>query len=269
MLRGVKNETARLDCEVLLSYVLGWSRLKIITEGNTEIGRAQIIRFKDLIRKRAEGMPVAYLTGEKEFMGLSFEVEQGVLIPRADSEIAAQALIDECGGIAPPVRFADVCCGSGAIGISAAKYVPDALAVLTDISAAAVEIARRNSRRIGVADRVKVISGDLLSPVIGERFDLIVSNPPYIKTGEIAALMKDVRDFEPHIALDGGEDGLRFYRSISSQAVCFLKDGGRIIFEIGYDEGEPVVNILRTRGYKRIRVLKDLSGNDRCVIASI
>lgn len=260
-------DTPRLDCEVLLSHILNCPRLKLLTERNSLLNQEQYERFKNLLNLRAEGQPAAYLTGKKEFMGIEFVVTPGVLIPRGDTEIAAEKVIEECRKKEGTVSIVDIGCGSGAIGISTAKYVKDAFVTLIDISREALETASENARLQDVEDRVRVLEGDLLDPVAHEKFDIIVSNPPYIETGIIPGLQREVRDFEPLLALDGGVDGLDFYKAITSQASKSLKPGGVLIYEIGYNQAQPVSDILEKEGFKSIEVFRDLAGHDRCVMA--
>lgn len=262
-------DTPRLDSEIILAHILKCSRLKLVTERNLCLSDEQYLRFKELISLRVKGMPVAYLTGTKEFMGLCFAVDRGVLIPRGDTEIAVEKVIDECNRIEGTASVVDVGCGSGAIGISAARYAENAAVTLVDISQKAMEIAELNIRMNSLSDRVRVIKGDLLTPVMNEAFDIIVSNPPYIETDVIRTLQREVRDYEPMIALDGGYDGLEFYRKIAYQAAGCLKHGGLIIFEIGYNQALSVTNILLENNFKDIHIFKDLAGLDRCVTARI
>jgi protein-(glutamine-N5) methyltransferase, release factor-specific len=259
-------DTPRLDSEVLLSFVLGFDRVKLISEANLYLTPGQYNKFIELIRGRARGVPAAYLVGKKEFMGLDFLVRPGVLIPRGDTEIATERAILRLRERPGDVSAADVCCGSGAIGISIAKYVENSHVTLIDISETAVSIAAENAALNGVAGRISITKGDLLTGVEG-KFDIIVSNPPYIPEHEIDKLQRDVRDFEPRIALNGGHDGLDFYRRLIPQAEDVLKEGGLIIMEIGFNQAADVSSILRDYGYTNIQVFKDLAGNDRCVEA--
>lgn len=266
-LRDKGVDTPRLDSEVLLAHLLGWERLKLVTERGSAL-RGDVYReFQHLLELRAKGMPVAYLVGYKEFMGLDFIVAPGVLIPRGDTEILVERVIEECKKYPGPLHIVDVGCGSGAIGISIAKYAGNAYVTLIDISHDALKISKQNAAKNGVESRVKVVCGDLLSTLLNEKFDIVVSNPPYIESHIIDSLQREVKDYEPHLALDGGEDGLEFYRAITSQASECLKEGGLLAYEIGCDQAESVKNIMLRNGFGDVQVFKDLAGLDRCLVA--
>lgn len=269
LLKDSEIESPRLDAEVILAHLLGCSRLALLTDRDKVLDDEMYARFKELINLRIKGMPVAYLTGSREFMGLVFEVRQGVLIPRGDTEIVVEKAVMECARHEGIVRVADVGCGSGAIGISIAKYAPNADVTLIDISEEAVSITSCNADKNGVGGSVKIIRGDLLLPVLDQRFDIIVSNPPYIETSVIPTLQRAVREYEPLTALDGGIDGLKFYREITAQAYNCLRHGGLIVYEIGYNQALSVKNILMENNFKNVEVFKDLAGLDRCVTGRI
>jgi release factor glutamine methyltransferase len=269
LLKRNNVDTPRLDCEVIMAFVLGTERIKILTEGSRPLEASQYERFISLAGRRACGEPTAYLTGRREFMSLDFAVGPGVLIPRGDTETLVLEIIEECKSRTSPVLVADIGCGSGAIGISIARYVPKAMVTMIDISPSAVETATGNALLNDVKDRVRIMQGNLLEPLADERFDIIVSNPPYIETGEIPSLQREVRDFEPRIALDGGPDGLDFYRHITSEAGACLKGGGLLGYEIGYNQAEAVSRILADNGFEDIKLYKDLAGYDRCITARI
>lgn len=265
LLKEKHMDTPRLDSEVILAHVLKCSRLKVMTEGQRALSLSEYEHYKQLINCRAQGMPVAYITGHKEFMGLQFHVCPGVLIPRGDTEIVCETVINECLKANKTIKAADVGCGSGAIGISIAYYSPNAEVTLIDISDTAFEIAQKNSAENQVNKRVRVLKGNLLEPCIGESFDVIVSNPPYIESDAIPSLSRDVRDYEPLLALDGGEDGLDYYRRITSQAAGCIAKGGLLVYEIGCCQAEDVKSIMNAEGFNEITVYKDLAGLDRCV----
>lgn len=267
LLRGHNFETPRLDSEVLLSFMLGISRVKLVTEGGRDLTGDEYERFKALIDLRLKGVPVAYITGIKEFMGLDFKVRPGVLIPRPDTETVVERAILGCKKHKGDIRVADVGCGSGAIGISIAKYAANSTVVMIDISDDAVDVSKENAWINGVEDRVNIIKGDLLSPVMGDAFDMIVSNPPYIRRSDINGLRCEVKDNEPLIALDGGADGLEYYKKLAVQSRDCIAEGGSIILEIGYDEAEEVCAILSNSNFRCLDVIKDLGGNDRCIAA--
>lgn len=266
-LKASQIESYMLDSQLLLAHVLNVDKLSIVINRFNDVDSSKAEEFMKLIKLRAKKMPVKYILGNAEFMGLNFAVREGILIPRPDTEILVENVIDliKAEGFK---RISDVCCGSGAIGLSIAKYVPDSYVYLSDISDTAVEVSSVNARQIGVSERTEIIKSDLLEFASGlnEKFQVIVSNPPYIRRDEIPELMEDVKLYEPYEALCGGEDGLDFYRRITSQAVKYLECGGLLAFEIGWDEGEEVQNILRDKGFKDIQRIKDLGGNERVVL---
>lgn len=258
-------DTPRLDAEVILSNVLKCDRLYLIVHSDYILSEEEYKIFIEGIEKRIGGMPVAYIVGSKEFMSLNFETPMGVLIPRPDTEILVENVICECKKYDGNINIADVCCGSGAIGISIAKYIENSYLTLIDISTIAYQTSIKNAKINNVEKRVKVVLGDILYPVLNQKFDMIVSNPPYIETKVIESLQREVKDYEPSIALDGGEDGLNFYSQITKQATICLKDGGKLFFEIGYNQAEKVAKIMAENNFKYIKVYKDLSGNNRCI----
>ena len=258
-------DTPRLDAEVILSNVLKRDRVYLIAHSDYILSEKEYKIFKDGIGKRIDGMPVAYIVGSKEFMSLNFETPIGVLIPRPDTEILVENAISDCKKYDGNINIADVCCGSGAIGISIAKYIKNSYLTLIDISPTAYQTSIKNAKLNNVEDRVKVFLGDILYPVLDQKFDMIVSNPPYIETKIIDSLQREVKDYEPSIALDGGEDGLDFYSKITKQAAVCLKDGGKLYFETGYNQAENVTRIMAESNFKYIKVYKDLGGNNRCI----
>ncbi|KPU44610.1 release factor glutamine methyltransferase [Oxobacter pfennigii] len=265
LLRKNNIDTPRLDAEVILGYVLNTERLKLLTDRSEELTGENYEKYLELINMRVKGAPVSYITGSKEFMSLEFHIEKGVLIPRGDTEILTEIVLEECKRRGGSIKIADVCCGSGAIGISIAHYCKQAKVTLIDISDTAIGVSKINAKKNEVQDRVLIIKGDLLSEVIKETYDIIVSNPPYIKSSAVPTLDREVKDNEPHIALDGGKDGLSFYRKITEQSIKCLNDGGFLAYEIGYNQADKVSIILKQQGYKNIKVYKDLAGFDRCV----
>lgn len=265
LLKKNNIDTPRLDAEIILSFVLHLSRLKVMTEGDKTLETEEYQRYKTLIEDRAKGMPTAYILGRKEFMGLNFIVRPGVLIPRGDTELAVEMVIERCRGFDKLVYIADIGCGSGAIGISVAKYAANAFVTMVDISDAAIGTTEENIRLNNVKDRVKAVKGNLLQPILGQKFDIIVSNPPYIETDEIKSLMKDVREYEPLLALDGGDEGLDFYNAITNDAASYLRPSGMLVYEIGWNQAEAVRDILNLNGFQDIMVMKDLAGLNRCI----
>lgn len=247
----------------LLSYVLNKTKEWIMINLESEISFEVESEFNKLINKRILGIPFQYILGYQYFFGNKFFVNENVLIPRADTEILVYKALDIAQN-RNNLNILDMCTGSGCIAISLAKELKDAYVLAVDISEEALKIARSNSIENQV--NVEFIKSDLFSEIPNEKFDIIVSNPPYITTSEMLNLSKDVLN-EPHLALDGGEDGLKFYRNISCNALEFLNNGGYIVFEIGYTEGAAVCEILNNFNYNSIEIIKDYSGNDRVVIA--
>ena len=216
--------------------------------------------FDVLIKKRAERVPLQYITGEQEFMGLKFRVNSSVLIPRQDTE----TLVEEALKVAKPgIKIRDMCTGSGCVLISILKNVHDAEGYGYDISKQAINVAKENAKINEVAAIFE--RSNLFEDVVDEKFDMIVSNHPYIRSGEIDGLMPEVSCFEPREALDGKEDGLYFYRQMIGQCSNRLTAEGYLLFEIGYDQGEEVSSMMREHGFKEVSVIKDLTGNDRVV----
>ena len=256
---------AELDAWYLLEYLRKergersdrqWYLLNREDEARAEEEKA----YQELIERRAKRIPLQQITGEQEFMGLSFRVNEHVLIPRQDTEILVEEIMRD---LHDGIRILDMCTGSGCILLSLLHYSNDCSGVGVDVSEDALAIARQNADRLAEKQAV-FIQSDLFEKVEGS-FDLIVSNPPYIRSQEIAGLMPEVREHEPHLALDGKDDGLHFYREIIKGAMPHLKRGGQLFFEIGYDQGEAVQALLAANGYTEIAVVKDYAGLDRVV----
>jgi release factor glutamine methyltransferase len=260
--KGIDNP--RLDAEVLLAHVLRTDRIRLYVEYHKPLQPEELAAYRELVKQRAQRIPVAYLTEEKEFMGLSFYVGPAVLIPRPDTEILVEAVLDRAKGL-EKARIVDVGTGSGAIGVSVLYNLPTAWGRAIDISADALTIARKNAERFGVAARMEFLHGDLLEPVAGECFDIVVSNPPYIPTKDVTVLATEVQR-EPLQALDGGKDGLNFYRKIIEQSTGVLKGGGWLLFEVGINQAQDVAALIRvTSLFESIEIIKDLAGIDRVV----
>ena len=253
-------EEARTDVRDLVFYVCGMDITALLRDGGEKVPPEQEKRFFDLLTERKKHVPVQYLTGEQEFCGLKFSVRPGVLIPRPETELLAEAVFRDSAG----KRVLDMCTGSGCIAVTVAKLGTPSFVAASDYSAEALTIAKENAA-LREAE-VTFFQGDLFENVEG-MYDIIVSNPPYIKSEVVEELMSDVRDFEPRMALDGKEDGLFFYRRICAEAKKYLNPGGRLMFEIGYDQGETVRSLLRAEGYTEIEVKKDYAGLDRMVFA--
>jgi release factor glutamine methyltransferase len=263
--------TPRLDGEVILAHLLDCKRIDLILKHDEVLDKEQEREYIKRINLRAQGMPVQYITGNQEFMGLDFHVTPDVLIPRPDTEILVEEAIQEASLMDKPLIIVEIGTGSGAIALSLAHYIKDAQVHTIDISPKAIAIAKKNAKKLSLEEKVVFYHGDLLSPIEGileGKVDLLVSNPPYIPSKDILNLQREVKDFEPLLALDGGEEGLDFYERIIDQGLGYLSNQGKIIFEIGYDQGEKVSSILkRKKIFKEINIIKDLASLDRVVLA--
>lgn len=262
-LEAKKIDSPRLDAEILLAHVLNCRRLDFYIDEDKILPLESILRFNELINRRLEGIPVAYLTGTREFMGLKFSVNENVLIPRPDTEILTEFVGEFLRSIGGGF-FADLGTGSGAICVSILKFVKNARACAVDISENALDVAKFNAQKFYVDDRAEFFCGDLFSPLEGKIFDAIVSNPPYIPTNDLKNLQIEVQT-EPKLALDGGNDGLNFYRRIISDAPKFLRDGGLLAVEIGINQASAVKNLFECAGFVDVAILNDLSGIERVV----
>ena len=252
-----------MESEILLGNVLSKDSLYIKTHPDCPISSDVEQKAYSLCKRRAKGEPIAYITGTKEFMSLEFEVNPNVLIPRPDTEIITEYIIRKYSD--KPIEILDLCTGSGAICVSLAKYMKNAKITATDISSGAIEVAKRNAQKNKVDEKIKFLEKDALTDYdFGEKFDIVVSNPPYIETSVITSLMKDVSEYEPKLALDGGEDGLIFYKVIVNNIRKILKSGGELIFEIGYNQGKSVPDIMKN-DFTSVLVSKDFASNDRMV----
>lgn len=252
---------ADVDARLLLEYVCHTDRNALLVHGDRAVEELLFFCYEKYIEKRAERIPLQQLLHEQEFMGLSFYVDEHVLIPRQDTEILVEEVMREPYDGA---RILDLCTGSGCILLSLLHYSNASSGVGVDLSGEALSVAKENAERLGLTGRVEWIEGDLFNGVEGS-FDILVSNPPYICSGVIPMLEPEVRVHEPLMALDGGEDGLLFYRRIVEQAGACLVPGGRLYFEIGYDQGEAVAELLKTHGYKEVHVIRDFAGQNRVV----
>lgn len=264
---GIDN--ARLDAEVLLAYVLNSRRLALYVQIEKVLTDEQLTRYRNLIKRRLERIPVAYLTGHKEFMGLNFAVTPDVLIPRPDTEVLAQGVIEHLHEFHKEnLKLADLGVGSGAICVSILKFINNVTAAAVDISKNAIEIAQFNAQKFNVDDRINFYVGNLFEPLEGQIFDVIVSNPPYVSSGDFKNLQPEIKFNEPKIAFDGGIDGLNFYRKIVTTAPKFLNDGGFLAMELGLNHAEPVRNLINENGnFKHIEIWKDLAGIERVIAA--
>ena len=254
-----------VDARWIAEDALGMTRQDMVFEGDRAIPRAQLYTLESMLDRRAAGEPVQYILGSADFMGLRFRVDHGVLIPRQDTETLVEAALIELRQRPGHPTLLDLCCGSGCVGLSLASLVPHAHVTLADISPEALEIAKANQKALEV--RAELKQGDLFNAVGRERFDVITANPPYIPSGELPALQREVR-FEPALALDGGADGLDFYRRIAEAAADHLNPGGAIFLEVGFDEAPAVLALIKTHlTCATAGTIKDLNGVDRVVFA--
>lgn len=256
------TDNARFEAEQIVMKALDIDRTQLLINGKKTAGKNDIKAVNEMLSRRKNGEPLQYILGECEFMSLPFYVESGVLIPRADTETLVETVIEEAKSDA---KILDICSGSGCIGISLAHYIKDATVTMLDISDKAMNVSEKNIALNGVQDRVTVKKCDILNEIPQGEYDVIVSNPPYIETAVIDKLQTEVKDYEPRLALDGGGDGLVFYRRITDTAPQMLSENGILAFEIGFDQGKSVSELMK-KNFEDIKVTKDLAGNDRVVI---
>jgi release factor glutamine methyltransferase len=266
-LESAGTDTARLDAEVLLAFFLNCDRTELIKNYDVQVAAEQLKAFDGLVQRRLAFEPVAYITGRKEFWSFRLEVNRDVLIPRPDTEVIVEEALSLCRrlGIRRPL-VADIGTGSGAIALALAAEIPNALVTATDISAAALDVARRNASALSLEERIHFVSGDLFENVSGA-FDMIVSNPPYIGSAEYETLAPGVRDFEPALALLAGQTGLEIYEKLIYQAHARLREKGWLLLEIGAKQHEPVISLMTAGGglYEDISVRTDYAGRPRVV----
>ena len=256
---------AESDSRLIFEYIAGIDRVKLTLEADRELEPGVEEKLKAALDMRLTHMPVQYITGYQNFMGLEFMVSKDVLIPRMDTETLVEEVLRL--GLSN-VRVLDICTGSGCILLSILKYVYGSSGVGVDISDGALGVAKANSEALGID--ATFIKSDMFENIPkDERFDIVVSNPPYIRSDVIGTLMSEVKDYEPLLALDGSEDGLKFYRIIADRAPEYLNNGGMLFLEIGYDQGAEVSALLTAAGFMDVEVIKDLSGLDRVVSGRI
>lgn len=257
-------EEAGLDAWYLLEYVTGINRATYFADSNQEMKDSHRVTYQTLISERETRIPLQHLTGVQEFMGLEFRVNEHVLIPRQDTEILVETALEKIN-TKKPLRVLDMCTGSGCILLSVLSYGRkkcEITGVGVDVSDKALQVAKENARNLQVD--AEWIESDLFSG-ISEKFDMILSNPPYIPSAVIKTLQPEVREHDPLLALDGKEDGLYFYRKITEESRNYLQPGGWLIFEIGAEQGEAVSSYLKQNGFVQVAVKKDLTGLDRVV----
>jgi len=256
-----------IDARWIAEDALGMTRQALAFEGDQAIPRHQLYRLEAMLDRRAAGEPVQYILGSADFMGLRFRVDGAVLIPRQDTETLVEAALIELRQRPGNPALLDLCTGSGCVGLSLASLAPNARITLADISPEALEVARANQKALGV--KAELRQGDLFSAVGRERFDIIASNPPYIPTGALSGLQREVR-FEPRIALDGGADGLDFYRRIAEGAADHLNPGGAIFLEVGIHQAQPVLELVRAKlPCTQAGTIRDLNGIERVVFGKM
>ena len=264
--RGPHPERALQDAEFLLMHVLGKDRAWMLAYWKDEIGTDASIPYHSAIERRRSGEPIQYITGEAEFFGLPFRVTRAVLIPRPETEHVVEKVIELAAGMARP-QIVDVGTGSGAIAVSVAAKIPSAAIAAIDISAAALDLARENAKRNGVTDRIRFLDGNLLAPVSEEKFDFVVSNPPYVPETDRTSLSVEVREYEPGLALFAGADGLAVYRRLIPAAYDALVPSGWIVLEIGYGQQEAIRSLLAESKFMEIGFTADLQGIPRVAYA--
>ena len=253
-------EDGNIKARILLEYILKLSREKIVSNPNIEVSDNNVEFYLNKINDIKNGMPIQYITNKQEFMKLNFYVDKNVLIPQPDTEILVEKAIEICNNHGNDIKILDLCTGSGAIGISIAKNIKNAKVYETDIKNTVIDIAKQNAKQNNV-DNIEFIVSDMFENIQEKDFDIIVSNPPYIETDVIKTLPTEVRN-EPIIALDGGKDGLKFYKIILSEYKKYLKKDGYLLLEIGYNQAKSVGELINLN----YSIIEDLAGNDRVII---
>ncbi len=261
----LQNEDAKLEAWILFSEVFQMNRAQYFLQMQQEAEAKKAEMYRQMIVRRQKGEPVAYIIGNWEFMGLPFQVNSAVLIPRPDTETLVEAVLEWARPQKRPMQMLDLCTGSGCIAVSLAHFMSDSQLEAADISPEALAVAKINAELNGVT--VSFWQGDLWEALpAGRQYDVITSNPPYIDWKQLKELDTDVIQYEPSLALDGGEDGLVFYRRLAERTWEFLREGGRAFWEIGYDQGQSVPAIAMQEGLRVVEVRQDLAGHDRVVI---
>lgn len=260
------NDNSRLEAEVLLAHLMGKDRMGLYLNYDTPLREEERTAYRDMIQRRTAGEPVAYIVGHKEFWSMRFAVNPECLIPRPETEHLVEEAVRMGGDRRSPLRVLEIGHGCGAVAIALAKELEDAQVVATDVSPGAHSLARENAEAHGVRGRIRFILADLFPSEEGP-FDLICSNPPYIPTAEILRLAPEVRDYEPLTALDGGEDGLRFFREIAQRSPDFLVPGGVLLLEMGAEQDTQVAAILQERGFIETDLIPDYAGVKRVIKA--
>lgn len=265
----VENEIqdSTIITKTLAEYILKMDRMQIVINEEKEIDEREKTRYYLALIEIIQGMPIQYITNKQEFMNLEFYVDENVLIPQPDTEILVEEVINIAKQKKEDIQILDICAGSGAIGIAISKNIENAHITMSDISTDALQIAKKNSEKYISLSKVEFVESNMFESIT-DKYDVIVSNPPYIQTSVIETLSKNVQK-EPILALDGGKDGLSFYKILANEAYKFLNNEGYLCMEIGYDQKEEVIKLLNNTGkYKEIYSKKDLAGNDRIVVAT-
>lgn len=258
---------ARLQAELLLAAVLGLGRLDLYLQFDRPLNAGEVDRYRDCVRQRLRRVPVQYIVGTAAFRHIELSVTPAVLIPRPETEVLVDVALERLAGVSAP-RCLDLCCGSGAIALSLAFENERAIVTASDISQEALQVAKGNAERSGVGRRVEWLCGDLFAALGDRRFDLIACNPPYVRHGDIASLQPEVCQHEPHLALDGGGDGLDFYRRICRDAARFLASAAYLVMEVGDGQAEDVVAMLdETAEYETVEIVADLNDIPRVIAA--
>jgi len=263
--RKRNNPSPRLDAELLLAEALGTDRIRLVLDSERTLDGAELGRYRELIRRRRSGEPIAYILGRREFYGLSFVVDRRALVPRPDTEPLVEVALERTRARSMHGAALDLCTGTGCVAVAFAKARPTWRVTATDVSSETAELAWENARRLGVVFTLGVEVGDLFAPVANRRFDLVTANAPYIPRGELAGLDVDVRDFEPRLALDGGDDGLDLVRRIVAGAPAHLAPNGVLALEIGHDQGARVTALFEQAGFRELSLRRDYGGRDRVV----
>ena len=275
-LKRFKIPEAKIDAEYLLSHILKCKRQELYLNPDTQLTNQEINTFKGFIQKRSKREPLQYIIGEEEFRGLVFKVTRDVLIPRPETELLVEEAVSLISNLQTPApkqpTIIDLCTGSGCIAVSIAKEIEECRVYATDISEKALAIAKENAKRHSVENRISFLQGSFLEPLKGKglegKIDIMLSNPPYVSKKDMKKLQPEIKEYEPPLALYGGEDGLDSYRTIIPEALTYLKNGGYLILEIGYGQAEGVKELFgKNLAYGEIEIIKDLSGIERVVKA--
>ena len=262
-LKAAKNENPVFEAHLVFRHILKMSAIDLVLNSKKELAESDLSEINTAVKRRINKEPLQYILNSQEFMGLEFYVDENVLVPRADTECLVEHILDFF--MNKSFTGLDIGTGSGCIAISLAHYNKNCFMRGMDISKNAIEIAMKNAKDNGVDKKTVFDVGDIFKTELFGKYDLIVSNPPYIKSSDICELMEDVKGYEPHLALDGGKDGRNYYRHIVNIAPSLLIKGGMLAFEVGHDQADDVSNLMKDRGFDKIQIVKDLCGVKRVV----